>query len=395
MHLSRPPRRLAAMLTTALMAGVVALLGGSAPLPAHAMVQPFVGVTPQRLLETRSGAGNITIDGLQQGGGLFTAGETRTLPVLGRGTIPSTGVDSIAINVTAISPSANGFLTIFPTGAAQPTASNLNTAPGRTLPNMVIVPLGTDGQISIFNSSGTTHLAVDILGWFPTGGAFVGAVPQRMLDSRTNGVTVDGLQQAGGAFAAGETRALPILGRGDVPTTAVGSVAINVTAIGPTGNGFITVFATGAPQPTASNLNTAAGRTLPNMVIVPLGTDGSISIFNSGSATHIAVDVLGWFPSGTSFNGLNPQRLLDTRGSGVTIDGQQQSTGAFTAEPDHANRRSPAAAPSRPWALAPSRSTSPRSARRPRGSSPSSRRARPSRPPRTSTRPRAAPFRTW
>src|SRR5947209_1527477 len=32
---------------------------------------------------------------------------------------------------------------------------------------MVIVPVGTAGQVSIFNSNGTTDVVVDVLGWFP------------------------------------------------------------------------------------------------------------------------------------------------------------------------------------------------------------------------------------
>jgi Tol biopolymer transport system component len=41
-------------------------------------------------------------------------------------------------------------------------------AAGRTLPNMVIVPVGADGKISIFNFDGSTDVLVDVLGWFPT-----------------------------------------------------------------------------------------------------------------------------------------------------------------------------------------------------------------------------------
>ena len=316
-----------ALAVLTVLAAVCTLIAGRVS-PAAAMVQPFVGVTPQRLLETRVGPGLTTIDGQQQGTGAFGAAETRHLPVLGRGTIPASGVAAVAINVTAINPSSTAFNTLFPKEAAQPTASNLNTAAGRTLPNMVVVPLGADGAISIFNSAGTVNLAVDVLGWFPTGSGFTGATPQRLLDTRASGTTIDGQQQAGGVFTDGETRDLPVLGRGSVPSTGVGAVAVNVTAINPSATGFLTVFPTGSTRPTASNLNTAAGRTLPNMVIVPVGADGKISIFHFGGTTQLAVDILGWFPSGTAFIGVNPQRLLDTRASGTTIDGQQQAGGA-------------------------------------------------------------------
>ena len=309
----------------------LAVIGPSAR-SAEAMMQPFVGVSPQRVLETRSGPNDTTVDGQQQGVGVLAADQTRDVPVLGRGTIPATGVAAVALNVTAISPSATSFLTLFPTGSTRPNASNLNLAAGRTLPNMVIVPVGTNGSISVYSSAGTTHLAVDVLGWFPTGSAYQGLSPERLLDTRPSGVTVDGLQQATTAFNPGETRVLSIGGRGSVPAAGVGAVVLNVTAVGPSADAFITAFPTGASRPNASNLNTAAGRTLPNMAIVPVGDGGSISLFNSAGTTHLIVDVLGWFPVGTAFAGLTPARLLDTRPSGLTIDGLQQNTGVFTAE---------------------------------------------------------------
>ncbi len=33
---------------------------------------------------------------------------------------------------------------------------------------MVIAQVGTNGQISIYNHAGATHVIVDVLGWFPT-----------------------------------------------------------------------------------------------------------------------------------------------------------------------------------------------------------------------------------
>jgi len=45
--------------------------------------------------------------------------------------------------------------------------SNLNFTPGQTVPNTVIAQIGTDGSISIYNALGSTHVIVDITGWFP------------------------------------------------------------------------------------------------------------------------------------------------------------------------------------------------------------------------------------
>lgn len=48
----------------------------------------------------------------------------------------------------------------------------------------------------------------------------------------------------------------------DIPAEAVG-LAMNVTITDPTANTFVTVFATGADRPNASNLNALAGKVEP------------------------------------------------------------------------------------------------------------------------------------
>jgi len=93
-----------------------------------------------------------TIDGLFSGVGPIGAGATTTLQVTGRGGVPSTGVGSVALNVTVTNPTAASFLTVWPTGTPQPTSSNLNYTPGLTVPNTVIVKVGDGGQGSRFST---------------------------------------------------------------------------------------------------------------------------------------------------------------------------------------------------------------------------------------------------
>jgi Regulator of chromosome condensation (RCC1) repeat len=122
-------------------------------------------VQPARLLDTRPGA--WTIDG--QGAPNLPVGPATTIdiPILGRGGLPASGVAAVAVNITAVNPTAPGFITAYPTGIPLPTASNLNFPAGDTRPNLVIVPLGTNGNISLYNATGTTHLLADIQGWYP------------------------------------------------------------------------------------------------------------------------------------------------------------------------------------------------------------------------------------
>jgi uncharacterized protein YkwD len=194
---------------------------------------------------------------------------------------------------------------VFPAGSPVPTASNLNFAAGQTVANMVIVPVGTSGQISVYNDAGLTHVIVDVLGWFGDGAGYAGFSPARLLDSRLGAPTVDGLFAGGGQLGSASVMNVTVLGRGGVPAAGVGAVAVNVTAAEPCATSFITAYPSGASRPTASNLNFTAARTVANMVIVPVGTNGQISIYNDAGQTHVVVDVLGWF-AGTPIAGPEP-----------------------------------------------------------------------------------------
>ena len=274
-------------------------------------------------------ASATTIDGSFDQTGPVSGGQVFNLPVLGRGGVPASGVGSVALNVTVTRPTAASFVTVWPAGQSRPNASNLNFTPGQTVPNMVIVPVGAGGQISIFNETGTTDVLVDVLGWFPIGPSFTGLTPARLMDSRIpTGGTTDGAVSGIGPLAGGQVFNLPVQGRGGVPASGVGSVALNVTVARPTAASFVTVWPAGRSRPNASNLNFTPGQTVPNMVIVPVGAGGQISIFNETGTTDVLVDVLGWFPIGPSFTGLTPARLMDSRiPTGGTTDGAVSGIG--------------------------------------------------------------------
>ncbi len=285
----------------------------------------FVGLTPTRLLDSRPGG--TTIDGLFAGTGRLGEDSLLDLDVGGRGGVPLAGVGAVALNVTAVGPTDESYLTVWPSGVARPTASNLNFGSGRTVPNMVVVALGAQGRVTLFNATGSAHVLVDVLGWFPTGSSFGGLTPARLMDTRGPGLTVDGLSSGGGPFPPGATARLPVVGRGGVPGAGVGSVVLNVTAVGATTESFLTVWPTGVARPNASNLNFPASRTVANLVIVPAGADGAVSVFNAAGGVDVLVDVLGWIPAGPLYTGLAPTRLMDTRGPGLTIDGEASGGG--------------------------------------------------------------------
>src|SRR5882757_9837856 len=83
--------------------------------------------------------------------------------------------------------------------------------------------------------------------------------------------TVDGQFAGTGPIGPGATVNLTVVGRGGVPVSGVGSVALNVTVTDPSASSFVTVWPAGGGRPNASNLNFVAGQTVPNMVVVAVG----------------------------------------------------------------------------------------------------------------------------
>ena len=223
-----------------------------------------------------------------------------TVSLAGRGGVPTTGVKAVIVNVTAVSPSAGGYLTVYPGGTARPTASNVNYKQGQTVANQAIVKVSSSGQITVFTSA-KTHLLVDVTGYVPTAATYTPLSPARLLDTRTT--TIPG---------AGSTTAVTVLGRAGVPATGVAAVVLNVTAVTPTSPGYLTEYPTGVARPTASNVNFTTGSTTAGMVIAKVGTGGQVNLFTS-ARTHLLVDVAGWFPTGSDYTALTPARLLDTR----------------------------------------------------------------------------------
>jgi uncharacterized protein (DUF1501 family) len=240
----------------------------------------FTSLTPTRILDTRGGLGapQAPVD----------AGMSIDLQVASAGGVVS-DADSVVMNVTVTEPTTAGFITVWPTGSAMPTASNLNFVAGQTVPNLVISKLGTNGQVSLFNSSGSTQLIADVLGYFRAGSGarLTSMTPVRLLDTRSDGGVSRPVAQT--------PLVLPVAGHNGVPASGVVAVVLNVTATEPTVGGFVTVFPSGEAIPVASNLNTVAGQTRANLVIAKLGADGAVAMYNSAGTVQLVADVVGYF----------------------------------------------------------------------------------------------------
>jgi hypothetical protein len=261
------------------------------------------------------------------GGGIRDAGSTLELVVAGRGGVATDAV-AVALNVTVADPVGAGFVTVYPCGALQPTASNVNFSAGAVVPNAVIAKIGADGKVCLFVSN-DTHLVVDVNAYFPPTSSLHSINPARVLDTRAGYTTIDGLQQGDGVRARGSITEVQVTGRATLPSDAT-AVVLNVTVTEAQGSGFVTVYPCGSPIPTASNINYVTGSTVANLVIAKIGTDGKVCMFAS-EGTHLVADINGYFPATTSYRALDPARLLDTRIGHSTIDGQFLGAGILPA----------------------------------------------------------------
>lgn len=269
----------------------------------------FVPVTPIRLFDTRTPAAPF---------GPVRDKSVLDIQVTGRAGLPSSGITAVVLNVTAARTTGPGHVTVWPKGAPQPPTSNLNIRhAGQTIANLVTVPVGEGGKISMY-ALRQTDLLADVAGYFTaadsaTAGRFVPLAPSRVFDTRVAPAPV-------GAIPARGTLNVQMTGTGQIPHDGVAAVVLNLTAIGVGGAGHITAFPGGGVRPDASNVNVAGPNDVaPNLAIVPVGADGSID-FYAHEATHLLADVFGYFTDGTaasSSDGLfvptAPMRATDTR----------------------------------------------------------------------------------
>jgi hypothetical protein len=80
---------------------------------------------------------------------------------------PGLNIAAIAVNFVVVTPSAAGYITVFPSGGVQPTASTVNYTAGAIVANSAIVKVLQSGvsAMSIF-SLATTHVVADVTGYY-------------------------------------------------------------------------------------------------------------------------------------------------------------------------------------------------------------------------------------
>jgi Chaperone of endosialidase len=204
---------------------------------------PFVGITPCRVADTRGNG----FTGAYGPPALVGNGPARSfnIPAGPCPGIPATA-GAYSINVAAIVPASDGFMTVFPTGAAQPTSSDLNFLGGEVIANAIVAPAGTGGAISIFVNA-STHMILDINGYYAPAGV---GLANTFLGLDAGNFTMTGDQNTGlghNALFSNTT--------GDHNTaTGHNALASNDTGVHNTASGTGALFSN-----TAGQRNTATG----------------------------------------------------------------------------------------------------------------------------------------
>ncbi len=255
----------------------------------------YAPLPPARIVDSRDGTG---VGGSPSAWG---PGTTRDVQVTGQGGVPG-GADAVLVNLTVTGGSATSHLRAWPAGTAMPNASAINFAPNQTVANLSVVKIGTGGKISLFNSSGSVHVIVDVIGYFSaTSGdpQYVPMSPVRWVDTRQSSIGPFPMFPATTATIPFAGSNPPLWGGGGsaLPAIPAGAkaVVVNVTVTQPTADGFLTLSPTGSPRPNASTINFVAGQTVANMTVVKLGTGGKADVYNAGGFTHVVLDVVGYF----------------------------------------------------------------------------------------------------
>jgi hypothetical protein len=288
---------------------------------------------PVRIADTRTGATDpSTYQGLTlAAGGSLTIDMPTNVPA---------GAGAVVVQVTAINPSASGFLTVFPAGSTNPGTANVNFTTGQTVGNQVTVGLGTSNgneAITVYDgptTGGSVDFTVDLYGYYsvPTatsGDAYVPLTPSRICDTRSGNPSglsgtaaqCNGTNNTGDTLGAATALTFGVTDVGNVPTGAA-AVQLNVAVTDTTASSYIQCYPAGSPPSSSTptvNQNWVAGETLSTKALVAVGTDGDVTCYNNSGAVDLVVDVDGYFTApGTSGGDLftalsSPVRLCDTR----------------------------------------------------------------------------------
>jgi hypothetical protein len=256
-----------------------------------------------------------------------TDGGTASFRAAGNGEVPG-DARSVVLSVTASGVSQRGRLIAHACGVRRPTVVGLRYTPGSDTTSTFVVDIGGQERVCLYTSVGAV-LDVDVTGYVPSGSAYRSVPPARLYNSVPGYPTVFGPSTSTGRINAGAVVRIPVVGVRGVPADAAG-VTLAIASSAPLGPGTATVYACGAARPEAISLQVRGAVASANLAVADLGADGHVCLTTSVD-THVSVGLLGWFPATGDFTAVLPARVIDTRITGATIDGEGRRVGRVAA----------------------------------------------------------------
>jgi hypothetical protein len=327
----------------------------------------YTPVTPCRIIDTRNAgtASGILAVGSARGFIGWGASYANQGGAASNCNIPAnTDTAAIVVNFTVVSPSTGGYITAYPSGAAQPLAASLNFNAADVKGNNAILKLNqTANAPTHFNiyTTSTTHLVADVVGYYARPVAlgtfndrdlvYTPVTPCRILDTRNAGADTGMLIAGLPRSFLGWNGSYTVQGGDNTDcglpfSTDNAALVLNFTAVNPSSGGYITAYPAGAAQPLAATLNFGAGEVKGNNAFLKLNQTSGQADFNvySTAATHLVADVVGYYAKpvalGTSnkdlvYTPVTPCRIMDTRSaganSGILNAGSQRGFYGWTA----------------------------------------------------------------
>jgi len=280
----------------------------------------FVPESPVRILDSRTAAGGPQ--------GPYAPGTAQVIQVSGLANVPGNAA-AVVLNVTAVGARGPGNLRVYPDGVQVPNASTINYQSGADTANGDIVSLPSNGKIDVLTFGSNIDVVFDVVGYYVNGAtSYTPQTPVRLLDTRPGNNPNQGIT---GPIGAGRSVTVQVSGNAGVPQNA-SAVALNVTAIGPTGVGNLRIApqsgSSPGPAPDTSTVNYVPGTDVANFAVVTLpqpvtsgGAGGQIALYSFGSDVNVALDVVGYYtgPTNNSYTALGtPARVFDTRNGNNT-----------------------------------------------------------------------------
>ncbi|WP_239517861.1 hypothetical protein [Streptomyces sp. ICC1] len=96
-----------------------------------------------------------------------------------------------------------------------------------------------------------------------------------------------------------------------------------MTGTGATEQAHVIAYPDPAKRPATSNLNVEPGKDKSNQAIVPVGPNGTITLYTNSGSTHVILDAVGYYGKDGKalFTPVVPKRLADTRSTGKLAPG--------------------------------------------------------------------------